>query len=71
MPLAPRNRCEILPLPDHQVSLRVDGGERLRWHYGSSYPRPFFFPLAGPSGIPLVRMGHPGAPDHDHHRGVW
>jgi hypothetical protein len=64
-------RCQIVPLPDHQVSFQIDGAERLRWHFGASYPRPFFYPLLGPSGIPLTRMGHPGAPDHDHHRSVW
>src|SRR5919198_1910869 len=64
-------RCQLVPLPDHQVSLQVDGGERLRWHFGPEYPRPFFYPLVGPSGGPLTRMGHPGAPDHDHHRSVW
>ena len=64
-------RCRVLPLPEHQVRFEVDGKERLRWHYGSSYPRPFFYPLLGPSGHPLTRMGHPGAPNHDHHRSVW
>jgi Methane oxygenase PmoA len=63
--------CEVLPLPDHQVSFRVAGTERLRWHYDARYPRPFFFPLIGPAGLPLTRMGHPGAPDHDHHRSIW
>ena len=64
-------RCQALPLPDHQLSLHVEGVERLRWHFGPSYPRPFFFPLVGPSGSWLTRMGHPGAPDHDHHRSIW
>lgn len=65
-------RCTLLPLPDHQVSFLVDGTERLRWHFGPSYPRPFFYPLLGPtSGLSLTRMGHPGAPDHDHHRSIW
>ncbi len=64
-------RCQVIPLPDYQVSLQVDGQERLRWHYGPLYPRPFFYPLTGPSGASLIRMGHPGAPDHDHHRGIW
>jgi hypothetical protein len=64
-------RCQIVPLPDHQVAFQIDGVERLRWHFGPSYPRPFFYPLVGPSGSPLTRMGHPGAPDHDHHRSVW
>jgi hypothetical protein len=64
-------RCEIVPQPDHQASFQIDGIERLRWHFGPSYPRPFFYPLLGPSGSPLTRMGHPGAPNHDHHRSIW
>jgi hypothetical protein len=67
----PFARCQVVPLPAHQVSVRVDGAERLRWHHGPEYPRPFFYPLLGPSGSPLTRMGHPGAPDHDHHRSIW
>jgi hypothetical protein len=35
------------------------------------YPRPFFYPFNGPSGSPLTRMGHPGAPDHDHPQSIW
>ncbi|MEZ6121825.1 MAG: PmoA family protein [Planctomycetaceae bacterium] len=64
-------KCEILPLPNDQVSFRIDGVEKLRWHFGSQYPRPFFYPLNGPSGEPLTRMGHPGAQNHDHHRSIW
>jgi hypothetical protein len=64
-------RCQALPLADHQVSFLVDRVERLRWHYGPLYPRPFFFPLVGPSGTPLTRMGHPGDFSHEHHRSIW
>lgn len=64
-------RCEIVPLADHQVSFRIDGEEKLCWHFGDQYPRPFFFPFNGPSGQTLTRMGHPGAQNHDHHRSVW
>jgi hypothetical protein len=64
-------RCRVTPLPAHQVAFEIDGVERLRWHYGEQYPRPFFFPLVGPSGAALTRMGHPGAPNHDHHRSIW
>ena len=64
-------RCEILPLPNHEVSFRVDGAEKTRWHSGGKYPRPFFYPLLGASGESVTRMGHPGAPNHDHHRSVW
>jgi hypothetical protein len=71
MPNKSLPRCRVIPLADHQVSLTIDGHERTRWHYGTEYPRPFFFPLLGPSGESLTRMGHPGAPDHDHHRSIW
>jgi len=64
-------RCEVVPLPEAKISILIDGVERLAWHGGSDVARPFFFPLTGPSGEPLTRMGHPGAPDHDHHRSVW
>jgi hypothetical protein len=64
-------RCRVIPLPDHQVSFEVDGVERTRWHYGTAYPRPFFYPLLGPARQSLTRMGHPGAPNHDHHRSIW
>lgn len=64
-------RCEAIPLPQDQVSFRVAGVERTRWHFGPSAPRPFLYPLLGPSGETLTRMGHPGAENHDHHRSVW
>ena len=54
------------------VSLRIDGIERTRWNASEQSPRPCFFPLIGPeSGESLTRMGHPGAPNHDHHQSVW
>ena len=62
---------ELVPLPQHQVSFRVDGKERLRWHFGPQYPRPFFYPFLSPTGAALTRMGHPGASNHDHHRSIW
>lgn len=62
---------QVVPQADDQLSFQVDGVERLRWHFASRYPRPFFFPLVGPSGRGLTRMGHPAAPDHDHHRSLW
>jgi hypothetical protein len=67
----PIPRCRVTPLADHQLAFEIDGQERLRWHYGPQYPRPFFYPFLGPSGAALTRMGHPGAPNHDHHRSIW
>jgi hypothetical protein len=69
--MAKLGRFQVIPLPDHQVAFQLDGVERARWHFGPNYPRPFFYPFIGPSGRTLTRMGHPGAPDHDHHRSIW
>ncbi|MCS6851848.1 MAG: PmoA family protein, partial [Gemmataceae bacterium] len=62
---------QIVPLADDQVSFQVGGQERLRWHAAPRYPRPFFFPWIGPSGRSVLRLGHPAAPDHGHHRALW
>lgn len=64
-------RCEIIPLAGHRFEMRIDGQLRTVWHFPHDVPRPFLFPLIGPSGQSVTRMGHPGAPDHDHHRSVW
>ncbi len=64
-------RVQALPIADDQVSFQIESIERLRWHSGRRYPRPYFYPLIGPSGRSLTRMGHPAAPDHDHHRSIW
>ncbi len=64
-------KCQIVPLPENQVSFQVHGREMTRWHSSTSYPRPFLYPIIGPSKNTLTRMGHPGAADHDHHRSVW
>jgi hypothetical protein len=64
-------RCEILPLPDQRASFRIDGVEKTQWYFGANAPRHFFYPINGPTGSSLTRMGHPGASNHDHHRSVW
>ncbi|MFP6678169.1 MAG: PmoA family protein [Pirellulaceae bacterium] len=70
MPI-PFPRCRIVPLPSQEIALEVDGERRLGWHGGTTAPRPFFYPVIGPSGLEVTRMGHPGAPNHDHHQSVW
>lgn len=64
-------RVQAVPLTDDQVSFQVAGRERLRWHGRPNAPRPFFFPLVGPAGRSLSRMGHPADPTHDHHRSLF
>ncbi len=64
-------QVKVLPLPDQQTAILFQGKEVLRWHFDSKYPRPFFFPFLSERGTRLTRMGHPGAPNHDHHRSIW
>ncbi len=65
------SRCRVVPQMGHATAMEIGGKETARWNFPGDYPRPCFFPLNGPSGVSLTRMGHPGAPNHDHHQSVW
>jgi hypothetical protein len=68
----PVPRMQIIPLPYYQASFQRDGVEIARYHFGPSLHRPFIFPIIGPSGRSLTRMGHPHDPEsHSHHNSVW
>ncbi len=63
---------QVLPLPGGQASVERDGREISRYWFDSNLRRPFLFPLVGPSGKSLTRMGHPRDPNgHSHHNSVW
>lgn len=63
---------QAVPQPHHQLSFQRDGQEITRLHFGPDLRRPFLFPLVGPSGRVLTRMGHPHDPEgHSHHNSVW
>jgi hypothetical protein len=62
----------IEPLPHAQASFQVRGRELARYHFDRADRRPFLFPLVGPSGVSLTRMGHPHDPvTHSHHNSFW
>lgn len=68
----PAPRLQAVPQPYDQISFQHDGAEIARFHFGNSLKRPFVFPLIGPSGKTLTRMGHPHDPvGHSHHNSVW
>ncbi len=68
----PVPRMQVIPLPDDRASIRRDGVELTRYHFGPAQRRPFLFPLIGPSGRLLTRMGHPHDPvTHSHHNSAW
>jgi len=65
-------RMQVVPMPYHQASFQRDGVELTRYHFGPDLHRPFLFPVTGPSGRSLTRMGHPHDPEsHSHHNSVW
>lgn len=65
-------RAMIVPQPDDQLSFQVNGREVLRYHYGLQTPKPYFYPVIGPSGQPVTRLTHPHDPfTHNHHLSLW
>ncbi len=63
---------QIIPMPYDQASFQRDGVEIARYHFGPTLKRPFVFPVIGPAGRSLTRMGHPRDPEsHSHHNSVW
>jgi hypothetical protein len=68
----PVPRMQALPLPHHEISFQRDGVELTRFHFDPEDKRPFLYPLNGPSGRSLTRMGHPHDPvTHSHHNSMW
>ena len=64
--------AQAIPLPHHEVSFQRDGVELARLHFEPDNFRPFVFPIMGPAGRSLTRMGHPHDPvTHSHHNSVW
>jgi hypothetical protein len=63
---------QALPLPYDQVAFEHLGRELTRYHFGPGLRRPFLYPVVGPSGRSLTRMGHPHAAySHSHHNSAW
>lgn len=68
----PVPRIQVLPLPGDQASFEVDGREVARYWSADGQERPFVYPIVGPSGRSLTRMGHPRDPvGHEHHNSFW
>ncbi len=68
----PVPHLQALPQPDDQASFVRDDTEIARYHFGAALRRPFIFPVIGPTGRSLTRMGHPHDPvTHSHHNSVW
>src|SRR5437762_2133366 len=65
-------RMQVLPLPGDEASVEREGSEIARYYFGRDLNRPFLYPVVGPNGRSLTRMGHPRDPNsHSHHNSVW
>ncbi|MBI5772775.1 MAG: PmoA family protein [Verrucomicrobia bacterium] len=63
---------QAVPQPEHQISFQRDGREIARYHFNPALNRPFIFPVIGPSGRAVTRLGHPHDPEgHSHHNSIW
>jgi Family of unknown function (DUF6807) len=70
--MEPLPRVEAIPLQSEGVSFRVAGEEVVRYNAGWDMHRPYLFPVLGPTGRMVTRMGHPHDPaGHRHHYSVW
>lgn len=64
-------RVQAVPLTDG-VSFQRDHVELFRYQFGLNRQRPYLFPVRGPSGKLVTRLGHPHDPvGHRHHYSVW
>ena len=70
--LRPVPRMQAIQLPLGQVSFQDRGRELTRYYFTPLHRRPFLFPIVGPSGHMLTRIGHPRDPHgHGHHLSFW
>jgi hypothetical protein len=62
----------VQPEPRWGASFWIGNKHVLGFDSGTGMRRPFLYPLLGPAGHPLTRLGHPHDPvSHSHHNSVW
>jgi hypothetical protein len=68
----PVPKLQVLSLRQDQASFVRGDAEIARYHFSPAQRRPFVYPVVGPAGRSLTRMGHPRDPQgHSHHNSVW
>jgi hypothetical protein len=72
-PRIPVPQLQVIPELHDNLSIRWKGNTLLGYCYSTAYPKPFFYPVVGPAGHSLTRLGHPRdfSGGHDHHRSLW
>ena len=64
---------QVWPDANDRVWISHDNRNLLGYCYSGQYRKPFFYPVNGPSGQSVTRLGHPRdfSGGHDHHRSLW
>ncbi|MCE9605411.1 MAG: PmoA family protein [Planctomycetia bacterium] len=71
-PPKPVPAMQVEPLPHSEARFLHHDRELIRYHFAADDRRPFLYPVVGPSGRSLTRMGHPRDPvGHSHHNSIW
>jgi len=74
---AERRGARGVKITKQEKTLRVDINGKLFTEYCfKDVPRPYFYPVIGPTGVPIIRHwpmkeGENEAKDHRHHRSLW
>jgi len=70
---SPFPRVQVEPDVDDRVWITVDGRRVLGYCHSPRFHKPFFYPVIGPAGRSVTRLGHPRdfSGGHDHHRSLW
>jgi methane monooxygenase PmoA-like len=66
-------RMQFIPQPQGRLDVVDDGRLVTTYHYRPDEPKPYLYPLIGPAGRGLTRLGHPhdAGETHSHHHSVW
>ncbi|MBM3477510.1 MAG: hypothetical protein FJX75_29930 [Armatimonadetes bacterium] len=63
---------QAVPMQSEAIAFCIQGAEVARYNAGWDMFRPYVFPVLGPDGRHVTRMGHPHDPiTHRHHYSVW
>jgi len=66
----------LTQVKDGLIQVRIDGQPFTEFHWGDDEPKPFLWPVIGPTDVPVTRaypMKHVEGErtDHVHHRSIW
>jgi len=72
---APSTRKVSIDEVDGKLRVEINGKLFTEYNY-QDVPRPFFYPVIGPTGVPVIRHwpmkeGENEEKDHKHHRSLW